>query len=227
MVFLLFHFLPFHPPCLSEVSAAALWLPAALSSGCFLALTWPQCSSWAATVLIFLSWAAHMLTHRLTEPLIGDAPLETLVIWPPLMWSRTWIPHTFVQLSPRPVTPPNLTVKLCFWFLPLSDMGICEQPFLAGFTTWIMRIIPSAEEGVLYREGLIVAEWAVLCAVGVVRRAAKSLCFSACSFLLLSHKRYSSFCSGPALQLYGSVRSIQLPESKGTPSLLLLLHFHC
>lgn len=32
------HFLPF---CLSEIPAAALWLPASLNSGCFLPLTWP------------------------------------------------------------------------------------------------------------------------------------------------------------------------------------------
>lgn len=169
-MFFLFHFLPFCPPCLSEIPAAALWLPAALSSGCFPALTWPQCSSWAKTVLIFLSWAAHILIHGFTEPLIGEVPLEVLVIWPLPMWSRTWILHSFVQLSPRPLPPTNLTVKLCFWFLPLNDMRISEEPFLAGFTVWITRNIPSAQEGVLCREGLTVAEWAVLCIAAVVRR---------------------------------------------------------
>lgn len=33
-----------------------------------------------------------------------------------------------------------------------------------------MRIIPSAQEGVLYREGLIVAQWVMLCVLGTVRR---------------------------------------------------------
>lgn len=216
-MFLLFNFFHFCPPCLSEISAAALWLPAALTSSCFLPLTWPQCSSWAKTVFIFLSWAAHMdfheLTHGLTNPLISEVPLEVKVIWPLLMWSRTWILHCFVQLSPRLVTPTNLTVFLTNC---VSDFYHWLTYFWGTFSCWFHCLdnedyTQCSGRSAVQRGSHCGSVGNALCSWHSEKRAAKSLCFSACRFSLFD-KRCYSFCSGfdPALQLCGSVWSIQL-----------------